>query len=107
VRALSGDRLKRMLALRDGYERRWRRAVTAGVEAGCLQAEMPGIAARSLLQMATGVSHWFSPSGSLKLGQLCRLYSDGALGFLRARKPDGAPLTRADLKLPAPDHYLR
>jgi len=107
VRALSGEQRDRMLTLRDGYEGRWRQAVTAGVEAGCLRAEMPGLAARALLQMATGVSHWFSPSGSLPLGQLCRLYSDGALGFLRARKADGTPLTRADLELPAPDHYLR
>ena len=107
LRALSGERRERMLALRDDYERHWRQAVTAGVKSGSLQAEMPGIAARSLLQMATGVSHWFSPSGSLKLGQLCRLYSDGALGFLRARNADGAPLTRADLELPVPNHYLR
>lgn len=107
VRALTGERRETMLALRDDYEKLWRRAVTAGVEAGCMQAEMPGIAARSLLQMSTGVSHWFSPSGKVRLDQLCRLYSDGALGFLRARKSDGTPLTRDDLELPTPDHYLR
>jgi AcrR family transcriptional regulator len=107
VRALSGERRDQVLALRDGYEGQWRRAVNAGVEAGCFQVEMPGIAARALLQMATGVSHWFSPSGKLRLGQLCRLYSDGALGFLRARSKDGSALTRSDLELPAPDFYLR
>jgi AcrR family transcriptional regulator len=101
VRALSGERLARVLELRDGYEGLWRRAVTAGVAAGGFQAPSPETAARALLQMATGVSHWFSPSGSLSLAQLCHLYADGALGFLRA----GA--TRADLELPAPDHYLR
>lgn len=107
VRALSGERRDRMLELRDAYEALWRQAVTAGVDAGSFQAEMPGLAARALLQMATGVSHWFSPSGKLRLDQLCRLYSDGSLGLLRARRADGTSLTRADLELPAPDHYLR
>ena len=107
VRALTGERRDRMLKLRDDYERLWRDVVTRGVERACFTAETPRIAARALLQMATGVSHWFSPSGSLSLERLCRLYSDGGLGFLRARAPDGSVLTRADLTLPAPDHYLR
>jgi len=106
VRALSGERLDRVMALRDAYEGVWKRAVAAGISAGIFHADAPGVAARALLQMATGVSHWFSPSGSLKLDELCRFYSDGALGFLKARKPDGSALERADLELPAPNHYL-
>lgn len=106
VRALTGERRERVLALRDGYEQRWREAIAAGIGQGQFVADSPGVAARALLQMATGVSHWFSPSGALALPQLCRVYSDGALGFLRARDADGVPLRRADLDLPSPDHFL-
>lgn len=107
VRALSGERRARIVELRDAYESCWRNAVAAGIEADCLRTDVPGLSARALLQMATGVSHWFSPAGPIPLNRLCALYSDGALGFLRARKPDGSPLRRDDLTLPAPDHYLR
>lgn len=106
VRALSGERRDQVLALRDSYEGCWRRAVAAGVERGRFVADSPNIAARALLEMATGVSHWFSPSGALPLGQLCLVYSDGALGFLRARDAGGAALRRADLDLPPPDHFF-
>lgn len=106
VRALSGERLQRIMTLRDSYESLWKQAVAAGVSAGCFRTDSPGVSARALLQMATGVSHWFSPAGTLKLEELCRIYSDGALGFLRARKKDGSALERSDLELPAPDRYF-
>ena len=106
VRALTGERRQRVLALRDGYEQLWRKAIADGIEGGQFVAESPGVAARALLQMATGVSHWFSASGALPLDQLCRTYSDGALGFLRARGARGAARRRADLELPPPDHFL-
>ncbi|MFC3714272.1 TetR/AcrR family transcriptional regulator [Sphingoaurantiacus capsulatus] len=106
LRALSGDRLKDVLTLRDEYEGLWRGAVEAGVEAGVFSTAHPNLAARALLQMATGVSHWFSAKGRLKLDELCRTYADNALALLRATDPDGKPLVRADLNVPSPTRYL-
>lgn len=105
VRALSGANRKQVLALRDDYEAAWRAAVRVGVEAGVFQTDHVDVAARALLQMATGVSHWFSPRGKLKLEALCNVYSDWALALVRAHGPAG-PVRRADLDLPAPAHYL-
>lgn len=106
VRALSGERRERVLQLRDEYESLWRQVLAEGRKVGVFHVEDAGLAARALLQMATGVSHWFSPKGSLGLDDLCRTYSDGALGFLRARAADGNMVTRAALQLPPPNHFL-
>ena len=106
VRALSGERLKHVLLVRDEYEGLWRDAVRKGVASGAFAAGHPDVAARALLQMATGVSHWFSPKGQMKLDELCRTYSDNALALLRARDAGGAPLLRAALSVPSPTHYL-
>lgn len=106
VRALSGAQRKQVLALRDDYENAWREAVRHGVAAGVFETGHVDVAARALLQMATGVSHWFSPRGELRLEALCREYSDWALALVRARGA-GGPIRRADLTLPAPTYFLR
>lgn len=106
LRALSGDRLKQVLVVRDEYEGLWRAAVDAGVQNGAFATSSPPLAARALLQMATGVSHWFSPKGRMKLDELCRTYADNALALLRATDGDGQPLRRAQLSVPPPTRYL-
>ena len=106
IRALSGERLSRVLSIRDAYEEHWRKAVADGATARRFEADFPEIAARALLQMATGVSHWFSASGRLKLDDLCREYADAALALVRAQREDGGPLRRADLDVPSPPRYF-
>jgi AcrR family transcriptional regulator len=105
VRALSGERLSKVMQLRDEYEGIWRAVVRNGAKQDLFEAPQPEVAARALLQMTTGVSHWFSVGGKLKLEQLCREYADWALGLLRAHAGKQA-VRAADLKLPKPGHYL-
>lgn len=105
VRALSGARRTRVVALRDQYEGHWRSAIRYGLKQGTFEVNDPDTAARALLQMSTGVSHWFSGRGKLTLEVLCREYSDWALSLVRARNSRG-PIRRDDLELPAPTHYL-
>ncbi|PZQ64237.1 MAG: TetR family transcriptional regulator [Phenylobacterium zucineum] len=105
VRALTGKARTEVLALRDAYEGAWRQAVENGVGQGLFETGAPALTARALLQMATGVSHWFSPRGPLKLEALCAEYADWSLGMVRAAR-EGRPIRRADLALPRPDHYL-
>ncbi len=107
LRALSGDRRQHVLDVRDAYEGLWRRTISAGAEAGLFGASHPELATRALLQMATGVSHWFSAKGRLPLDELCRVYADDALGLLRAQRVDGSAIRREDLPVPAPNHYFR
>ena len=107
LRALSGDRLSAVLAVRDEYEALWRAAVNAGARAGVFVAPHPDLSTRALLQMATGVSHWFSPKGQMTLGELCRTYADNALGLLRAHDADGRAIRRDHLDVPAPNQFLK
>lgn len=106
LRALGDEHRDAILTLRDDYEGLWRAAVEAGVEAGEFTVDQPRLAARALIQMSTGVSHWFSPAGRLRLDGLCEQYAQYALALVVATR-DGAPVTTAGIDLPAPDHYLR
>ncbi|WP_283136641.1 TetR/AcrR family transcriptional regulator [Rhizohabitans arisaemae] len=106
LRALPAERRAQMVRLRDEYERSWHVVIHRGVETGVFDTLNPDLTARSLVQMATGVSHWFSAGGELSLTRLCHAYSDLALGLVRASRPGGVPIRRDDLTLPAPTHYL-
>jgi AcrR family transcriptional regulator len=106
LRALSGERRARVLAIRDAYEDHWRKAVGNGAASGRFDVAIPDLTARALLQMATGVSHWFSPSGQLQLEALCHEYADAALALVRARGEGGRALRRADLELPPATFYF-
>lgn len=106
LRALSGERLRLVLDVRDDYEAQWRAAVSAGTQAEIFVTPHADLSTRALLQMATGVSHWFSPKGKLKLVELCHLYSDNALALLRAQDRVGRPIRRDELSVPAPNHFL-
>ena len=56
VRALSGERLSKVMQLRDEYEGIWRSVVRNGAKQDLFEAPQPEVAARALLQMTTGVS---------------------------------------------------
>jgi AcrR family transcriptional regulator len=105
LRSLSGERLKRVVRLRDDYEGIWKSVIRSGLKQDVFETAQPDLAARALLQMATGVSHWYSPGGSLQLEQLCHEHADWALAMLRARHAKRL-IRCADLSLPAPSHYL-
>lgn len=106
LRALSGERLNKVVKSRDHYEGVWRSVIRAGVKQKIFEAAQPELTVKALLQMTTGVSHWFSPSGKLQLDQLCHEYADWSLALLRAHRGKRA-LYYTDLTLPKPDHYLR
>ncbi|MBC6460824.1 TetR/AcrR family transcriptional regulator [Actinomadura sp. HBU206391] len=106
VRALTGERRERILAMRDGYEALWRGTVEEGAAQGVFDVEQPKITTLALLEMCTGVSHWYRPTGDVPLATLCGLYADSALAVVRATGHHG-PIRRADLRLAGPEHFLR
>jgi AcrR family transcriptional regulator len=106
IRALSGARLTKVLKARDEYEGMWKALIRAGVKQELFAVSQPELAARALLQMTTGVSHWFSASGKLALQQVCHEYADWALVMLGTKRGRHV-LRRGDLDLPSPDHYLQ
>jgi AcrR family transcriptional regulator len=105
LRALSGKRREQVLAQRDRYEGLWRGILEDGVKAGVFMLEEPKVATFALLEMCTGVSHWYSDRGPVPLERICRLYADWALALTRASR-GGRPVRVADLPLFSPaDHY--
>lgn len=101
IRSLSSDARAEMIARRDVYEAIWRSVVVEGVAEDTFHVEDPRIATTALLQMCTGIAHWYAPTGPLTLTRLCRMHADLALSMVRAAR-DGVPLRVAALELPSP-----
>ena len=101
IRALTGEARTAVIARRDAYEAIWRRVVTDGVAAGVFRVDDPRIATTALLQMCTGVAHWYVPTGPLTLTRLCRIHADLALSMVRAAR-DGVEVRADALELPSP-----
>lgn len=105
LRALHGERRARVLELRDAYEERWRQVVGDGQRRGRFEVPDVQVAATGLLQLATGVAHWYAPTGRLALAELCAMHADLALAAVRARA-GRRPIRRATLALAPPDERL-
>jgi len=105
MRALSGERRTRVVALRDSYEGLWRETVQDGIDASIFTAAQPVALTIGLLEMCTAVSLWYRPGGNLDLDELCHSYADGGLGLMRATKRS-KPLRRSDLDIGKPTRFL-
>jgi hypothetical protein len=90
-----------VVARRDVYEAIWRRVVVEGVTDGTFRVDDPRIATTALLQMCTGVAHWYVPTGPLTLTRLCRIHADLALSMVRASRA-GVEVRADSLSLPNP-----
>jgi len=101
LRALGSETRTGVIGLRDRYERIWQGVVVAGVNDGVFRVDDPRIATTALLQMCTGVAHWYQATGPLTLTRLCRIHADLALSMVRATR-DGAEVRADDLDLPSP-----
>ena len=86
LRALSPARRKEIVSLRDRYQALWRSVVRAGVEAGSFEVADERIATIALLELCTGVTHWYRPGGRMRLDELCATHADLALATVRARR---------------------
>jgi AcrR family transcriptional regulator len=105
IRALADERLEKVLSVRDGYEHQWRAVVENGTSCGVFDVDQPKITTIGLMEMCTGVSHWYRPGGDLTLQDLCHIHADNALALVRARRDDKV-IRRRDLSLPNPSHFL-
>lgn len=87
LRSLSRARRARIVALRDEYQAIWTDAITAGVRSGAFVVPDASLAAMALMQMCTGVAHWYSPRGRLSLDQVSAAFVTMAKGMLTAGTP--------------------
>ncbi len=98
IRSLGPKARANVIARRDVYEMIWRRVIGEGIADGTFRVEDAWIATIALLQMCTGVAHWYRPTGPLTLDELARRYVDLALFLVRATR-DRTALRADALKL--------
>jgi AcrR family transcriptional regulator len=105
VRSLTEPQAAQVMKVRDEYEDLWRVVVDRGVTASIFDAVDARVATIALLELCTGVAHWYRPGGRLSLQELCEMHADLALATVRAKRGNRR-IRRADLTLPTPDHWL-
>lgn len=84
IRSLSVASRARVIALRDAYQAIWIQTIEDGVAAGVFAVPDVPLATMALLQMCTGVAHWYRPDGRLSLDELSRSFVDMASALVRA-----------------------
>ncbi|MGN0128754.1 TetR/AcrR family transcriptional regulator [Glutamicibacter soli] len=96
MRSLSGEHRAAMQALRDEYEQLFTDALADGERAGLFHAPDAGMARLAIMEMGTGVAHWYRPGGRLPLAQVQLNFIQMALRILAA-----APIVPEELPVPA------
>ncbi|MGO2053819.1 TetR/AcrR family transcriptional regulator [Arthrobacter sp. MYb211] len=70
MRALTGPAQEQMQALRDHYESLFSKVLAAGQAAGEFATDDLTMARLAVMEMGTGVAHWYRPDGRLSLSQV-------------------------------------
>lgn len=99
-RALTGAAKQRILKLRDAYEDLWDETIQAGVADGTFLDRGPTVRL-ALLQMTTGIAHWYNPRGRLSTPEIWADFAIMSLSLLGANRR-GKPIDFATLGLGAP-----
>ncbi len=89
---------------RDEYECYSRDVLAERVSSGVFEVEDFKLAAFGVLDMYTGLAHWYSPDGELPITDIALKFSDMALALVGARQEDKVLRVR-DLGLSGPDHF--
>jgi AcrR family transcriptional regulator len=97
LRSLSRARRARIVSLRDEYQAIWTDAIASGIRSGTIAVPDARVAAMALMQMCTGVAHWYSPRGRLTLEQVSAAFVTMARAMLTSDAParQAAPTTLA------------
>ncbi|HYH28029.1 MAG TPA: TetR family transcriptional regulator [Actinomycetota bacterium] len=83
-RALTGERLEEVRALRARYEELWTRIVDAGVAQGAFRAADPRFARLLVLSAANWTYTWYDPEGPLGPDEVADRFADLVLDGLGA-----------------------
>ena len=102
LRVLSPESAQEVLQIRDAHEQQWAAAIRNGMGEGSFHVEDEQLARFALIQMCTGVAHWYFPGGRLSLPAITTQYGDMALALLDASR-DGQRLSTASLGLHTAD----
>ena len=98
LRSLSEPSRTRVIGLRDSYEALWRDVIERGTAARLFKVAEPRLATLALLEMCTGISHWYSPNGRHSVEKIARSYSAYVLRILACSRAATISRLEADLK---------
>ncbi|WP_159610856.1 TetR/AcrR family transcriptional regulator [Glutamicibacter sp. JC586] len=98
MRALSAEHRQHMQALRDDYEQLFASALREGKNQGVFNTVDLGIARLAIMEMGTGVSHWYRPDGRLTLPEVQLNFISLAMRMLAVT--DEFPLAANQLPIP-------
>lgn len=85
-RSLTGESRMAIALLRDEYEAVWRTLIRAGSASGTFHAADENVTTIVLLEMCTGVAHWYNRSGRLDVDSVVAIHQE------LSRRLLGAPL---------------
>jgi AcrR family transcriptional regulator len=74
LRSLSPERLTRIVALRESYEKELRAILQRGADARIFDVEDPALVSMAIIQMITGIIVWFRPDERLTAEELTDRY---------------------------------
>ncbi len=84
--ALTGQRRKHILALRDVHDDTLRQMIREGQSTGSVRKAVdPKVAATGILTMCNALYHWYRPDGALSAEDVAIQYADIAVGGLATK----------------------
>jgi AcrR family transcriptional regulator len=88
IRALEGENLGKVLALRDQYESLMQKLLQEGMEQGILRQTDVKVSSYAIIAMCTEVASWFRTSGRLTVQQVIDIYTQMITkGLLQVKEP--------------------
>ena len=100
LRSLSPESRQLVIDLRDAYENLWTTTILRGRDSGAFKVSEPRLATLALLEMCTGVSHWYSPGGRYTVDRIASYYAALALRLLA--HPRSATIRRLETDVSKP-----
>jgi AcrR family transcriptional regulator len=94
LRSLSPESRAGIVELRDAYEKLWTSTVVRGRDSGAFKVSEPRLATLALLEMCTGVYHWYSPGGRYTVDRIADYY--GVLALRMLAHPRTAAMRRLE-----------
>jgi AcrR family transcriptional regulator len=92
IRALEGENLGKILALRDQYEGLMQRLLQEGMDQGILRKTDVKVSSYAIIAMCTEVAGWFRPSGRLTVQQVISIYTQMITqGLMQVTEPAEMP----------------
>lgn len=86
LRSLAPERLRRIVALREAYEKELRAILQRGADARVFDVEDAALVAMAIIQMITGVIVWFRPDERLSIDDVTERYLTMTLRLAGAAK---------------------